>query len=244
MNKLSASDVLLVRKAMGPFNSAPPITPACMPLQNHVHNQTDASCLGSYVPQARAVASKMSLPQRLMPLNLSALKLTLYKTFSQARGRDGPLTPAIASSSPSSRSQRSAGSTSLPPLPYRTTTTAAIPPPTVASTYTAFKDPPGTISSSVPGSVTRDAADTEFRPSIPSWPSTPPSLWPGGKVPSSEETVPDVQASPPSSPSRPKGLAPGAWNPSAVTKSRTDKRQRELTDRNTYLKNFWYAAGE
>lgn len=48
----------------------------------------------------------------------------------------------------------------------------------------------------------------------------------------------------PAGPSRPKGLAPGAWKPSSLPQGKNSKRQRELNDRETYLKNFWYAAGE
>jgi hypothetical protein len=39
-----------------------------------------------------------------------------------------------------------------------------------------------------------------------------------------------------------KGLAPGQWDPSAL--GAMDKRSRELLERKSYLRNFWYCAGE
>jgi hypothetical protein len=40
-----------------------------------------------------------------------------------------------------------------------------------------------------------------------------------------------------------KGLLPGQWDP-AAQEVLTDRRSRELLQRKSYLRNFWYAAGE
>lgn len=40
-----------------------------------------------------------------------------------------------------------------------------------------------------------------------------------------------------------KGLAPGQWDPSALGVMQ-DKRSIELLERKSYLRNFWYCAGE
>lgn len=39
-----------------------------------------------------------------------------------------------------------------------------------------------------------------------------------------------------------KGLAPGQWDPAAL--GAVDKRSKELLERKSYLKNFWYAVGK
>lgn len=40
-----------------------------------------------------------------------------------------------------------------------------------------------------------------------------------------------------------KGLAPGQWDPSALG-AMQDKREKELMERKSYLRNFWYCVGE
>jgi hypothetical protein len=40
-----------------------------------------------------------------------------------------------------------------------------------------------------------------------------------------------------------KGLAPGQWDPSALGVLQ-DKRSKELLERKSYLRNFWYCVGE
>jgi hypothetical protein len=40
-----------------------------------------------------------------------------------------------------------------------------------------------------------------------------------------------------------KGLAPGQWDPAALG-AMQDKRSIELLERKSYLRNFWYCAGE
>ena len=39
-----------------------------------------------------------------------------------------------------------------------------------------------------------------------------------------------------------KGLAPGQWDPSAL--GAVDKRSKELLERKSYLRNFWYCVGK
>lgn len=40
-----------------------------------------------------------------------------------------------------------------------------------------------------------------------------------------------------------KGLAPGQWDPAALEQLQ-DKRSKELLERKSYLRNFWYCVGE
>lgn len=60
-------------------------------------------------------------------------------------------------------------------------------------------------------------------PQLPSWPKAP-------------EQKKDLQQR-----RRDRKLLPGQWDPDA---SPFSKREKELVDRKSYLKNFWYAAGK
>ncbi|KAL6764272.1 hypothetical protein V8C86DRAFT_1683936 [Haematococcus lacustris] len=195
---------------------------------------------------AEAITRMPTLPKRLMPLRLSAVKRTLYALIALR----WPFSPGL---------QGAGEGAAAPPATTTATTTANGPEAGARSRPLAFVDdgpgrgaavqdrpaiiPPGL---GAPGAPLPPFPRPDAQPGRRSGPATKDRR---SNAPGSSSRPSTAPPGPPiTSPGRRAGLAPGAWDPTAPLPGNApafllgSKRAKELRDRRAYLKNFWYAA--
>jgi hypothetical protein len=165
--------------------------------------------------QSRQLRTALTPARRMLPVRLGVFKRAIYAL---ATGASSRTTATVAAPSTASAAANSRAST--------TTATAAS-----AGTALAFVDTP----------VADAVADIEARSRAPL--GLPP-------LPDAPQKKKQTQRAGGSSGlaerRRLQGLKGGAWDPTAeaAVLSGQDKRARELLQRKSYLRNFWYCAGE
>ena len=197
--------------------------------------------------QATALRDMRPLPKRMLPSRLQLLKsvLRIFKPLG--------LQPALAGSSPSSGSSFSGGDQKFQPqLPQQ-----SLEPPQSS----AFVDDLGSATSPAPGPTNGSDQGVQAANGLlvqPQgslkdgiWdfveeekPEAVPQIQPEEQAPEVVQNPNEVVLPKPLAKVRQeKGLKPGQWDPSSMGR-KIAQREKELSGRRLYLKNFWYAAGE
>jgi Rieske [2Fe-2S] domain len=156
----------------------------------------------------------MTLSKRMLPVRLGAIKRAVYMLAMSGAGQ-----PTAATAN--------AASATAAPLAFTDTAVA----PSTAAAPLAFTD---TAVADVIADIEAQAAAPPRR--LPQLPVPAPPSTPTGKAP------PATGRRPPLADRRAqRGLRPGQLDPAAAP-PRFDHRTRELLERKSYLRNFWYAA--
>ena len=158
----------------------------------------------------------VTLPKRMLPMTLNDMKRLIYSALHSKRP-----TPSAATATWSPSAKVAAATAVLDAEPTtRTRSTAPVQP---SAEPLRFVDAPA---QDVIGDIARDAAVP--LPKLPPARPMPKGLG-APQGPSLEERR------------KAKQLRPGQYDPDANPFGR---REKELQERRSYLKNFWYAAGE
>jgi hypothetical protein len=157
-----------------------------------------------------------SLSKRMLPIRLGLIKRTLY----QLTTGSSPSTALSAATAPSAAAP-AAVAPSAQPLQFTDTAVADVIADIEAQAAAGPRTPLGLPTLPQPGTTKQDKQQQQRQA-------------PRGSS-SSGKGLQEKRAD--------KGLLPGQWDPAAQD-ALLDRRSKELLQRKSYLRNFWYAAGE
>jgi hypothetical protein len=155
-----------------------------------------------------------SLSKRMLPIRLGLLKRTLYQLTTGT-------SPSTALSAAATAAPPAAAQPSAQPLQFTDTAVADV----IADIEAQAAAGPRLPTLQLPGTTKQDKQQRQDEK------ATNKGQSPRG----SGQGLQERRAG--------KGLLPGQWDP-AVKETLVDRRERELLQRKSYLRNFWYAAGE
>jgi hypothetical protein len=158
----------------------------------------------------------VTLPKRMLPMGLNDMRRLLYSVL---HSKGPTLSAATASLSPASKVVAATAVLEAEPTTTTSSTTAVVHP---SAQPLRFVDAPV---QDIIGDIATDAAVP--LPKLP--PARPLPKGSGPQAPGLQERR------------KAKQLRPGQLDPDA---SPFGRREKELRERRSYLKNFWYAAGE
>lgn len=168
----------------------------------------------------RHARSMMTLSKRMLPISLGFIKRSLHNLSGSSSTKSSPtISPAAT------------------PLPATTVGSSSI----LAAATTAVDNPSTAVDDAQPlafVNVQDVIADIEAQTaaggSVPLGLPNLPSVLPKPRAFAGDKTLEEKHAR--------KALKPGQWDP--VKRSHMGKREQELMERKSYLRNFWYAAGK
>jgi hypothetical protein len=158
-----------------------------------------------------------SLSKRMLPIRLGLLKRTLYQLTTGSSPSTALSAAAAAAPAPTTAAP-AAVKPSAQPLQFTDTAVADV----IADIEAQAAAGPRLPTLPLPGTTKQDKQQQQGQP-------------PRGSSSSSGKGLQERRAG--------KGLLPGQWDP-ALQETLVDRRERELLQRKSYLRNFWYAAGE
>lgn len=175
------------------------------------------------VLQARQARSRSSLSKRMLPIRLGLIKRTLYQLTTGS-------TPTTALSAAATAAAPASVKPSAQPLQFTDSAVADVIADIEAQAAAGPRTPLGLPTLPQPGTTKQDKQQQGEGKDLQDKRQTP-----RGSSSSSGKGLQERRSG--------RGLLPGQWDP-AAQEALVDRRSRELLQHKSYLRNFWYAAGE
>jgi len=188
------------------------------------HEPTDTLLHLSCTVQAWHLRHMVTLSKRMLPARLGVFKRAIYALATGFKPTTSLAAAPASSAATATTVAKDVAASAATPLAFVDTPVADV----VADIAARSRAPLGLPVLPSPPQTDKQGQQEQRGPSHPTVPK--------GQNPAAKARQGLVERR-----SR-KGLAPGQWDPAAL--GAMDKRSKELLERKSYLRNFWYCVGE